>query len=180
MPILNILKAGDVDEFDNLPLFTGEARKRFFCLTKESVKTLSDINAPLDFLNAEDYENILDSKGKIRITLYKILLFIYIVKGIKSGTLSILYSYKYRAFDDYLIPLEYWNANKKELFSRAGLENFSDFTKVEAKRRAKWDEQLEKTNKAIESGKNEYSSIDADGKIKVKTPAKEETLKDRD
>lgn len=37
---------GDVDEFDNPPLFTGEARKKFFCLPKESIETLEMLRSP--------------------------------------------------------------------------------------------------------------------------------------
>jgi len=132
----------------------------------------------LDFLNTEDHETILDSQGKIKVSLYKILLFTYTAKGIKSGTLSMLYSYKYRSFDDYLIPLEYWNANKKELLSRAGLEHFSDFKKLETKLRENMNKQLEKTNISIENGSNKNASVDAHGKIKVNTPAKEIIFKE--
>ena len=46
--------------------------------------------------------------------------------GIKSGTLNLKLSYKYRALEDYLISRERWEKHKLVLLERAGLLEFMD------------------------------------------------------
>ena len=138
----------------------------------KKVKNISSDKVPVDFLKPEDKDNLFNSVGKIKVSLYKSLIFIYTAKGIKSGSLSIMYSYKFRAFEDYLIPLDYWNENKKELLNRSGLEGFSESKKIEANLKQRMSRQLHKTNSSIEAGKNKYVSFNPKGGILVKTPAK--------
>ncbi len=59
---------------------------------------------PINFLEEEEQRIIIDDEGKIRVSLYKALLFIHISDGIRSGILNLKYSYKYKSFEDYLIP----------------------------------------------------------------------------
>ena len=42
-------------------------------------------------------------EDKFRVSLYKAFLFLHIMGAIKSGTLNLEHSYKYRSLDDYLI-----------------------------------------------------------------------------
>ena len=59
--------------------------------------------APTDFLDDDQKDALLDENGRFRISLYKILLFQSIYRGIKSGRLNLKYSYRYKAYDEYLI-----------------------------------------------------------------------------
>jgi hypothetical protein len=61
-------------------------------------------------------------RGKFRVSLYKALLFLHIQNGVKSGTLNLQHSYKYRPLDDYLIERGRWNRDKELLLERAGLQ----------------------------------------------------------
>ena len=51
------------------------------------------------------------AKGKARVSLYKALLFRKITDNIKSGSLNLQSSYKFKALDDYMIPKEEWDKN---------------------------------------------------------------------
>ena len=64
-------------------------------------------NAPLGFLEPAEQQAVLDENGAIRVSLYKVLLFIKIAQAIKGGVLNLQHSYKYRSLDDYLIPISY-------------------------------------------------------------------------
>ena len=61
-----------------------------------------DKTAPLEFLKPVEREAVTD-RGKFRVSLYKALLFLHIQNAVKSGTLNLQHSYKYRPLDDYLI-----------------------------------------------------------------------------
>ncbi len=62
--------------------------------------------APLDFLTLDEKEAVADDKKELKISLYKILLFIHIADAIKSGELNLKYSYRYLSIQDYLIDKE--------------------------------------------------------------------------
>ncbi|MCK5229238.1 MAG: Tn3 family transposase, partial [Desulfobulbaceae bacterium] len=137
-------------------------------------------DAPADFLQAEEQELILDDVGKLKISLYKVLLFSKTADGVRSGALNLKYSYKYRAFDDYLISLKAWEANKEELLEKAGLLEIQDFSKLEAQLRETLQDQFRLTNENISEGVNKYATINKDGELKVKTPKQEKGLPETD
>jgi TnpA family transposase len=133
-------------------------------------------NAPTDFLDADEQELLFDDNGKLKISLYKVLLFSKVADGIRSGALNLKYSYKYRAFDDYLFSPKIWNANKEKLLEKAGLLEMQDFSKVEALLKGTLRDQFRITNENINQGVNKYVTIGNDGKLKVKTPKQEKEL----
>ncbi len=59
-----------------------------------------DKRVPLDFLDPAERAAVLGADQRFRISLYKALLFRHVQSAIKSGTLNLEYSYKYRALDD--------------------------------------------------------------------------------
>src|SRR5258708_15490822 len=59
-------------------------------------------SAPIAFLNEKEQEVIFDTQKKLRVSLYKALLFPHIATLIKSGGLNLVHSYKYKAFEAYL------------------------------------------------------------------------------
>ncbi len=133
-------------------------------------------NTPTDFLEANEQELVLDDDGKFKISLYKVLLFSKVADGIRSGALNLKYSYKYRAFDDYLISPKVWETNKEELLGKAGLLEMQDFSKLEVQFRETLQDQFRITNESINQGVNIYATIGKDGELKVKTPKKEKEL----
>jgi TnpA family transposase len=131
---------------------------------------------PADFLDAKEQKVLIDSNGKFRVSLYKVLLFSKVAAGIRSGALNLKYSYKYRAFDDYLIAQDVWEANKQELLKKAGLAGVHDFAELEEKLKNALQEQFRKTNENIISGRNKYVTIQKDGSLKIKTPKLEKDI----
>ena len=82
-------------------------------------------DAPRNFLNSKENERCLVD-GKLNIPLYKMIFFIHVANGIKSGALNLLYSYRYKAIQHYLIDKKTWKSQKSELIKAAGLEQFID------------------------------------------------------
>ena len=56
---------------------------------EQKVEAVREI-VPLDFLKVEEQDAIFNEKGKLRLSLYKILLFEEIASAIKSGALNLL------------------------------------------------------------------------------------------
>ncbi|NDY71056.1 Tn3 family transposase [Desulfobacter hydrogenophilus] len=131
---------------------------------------------PVDFLDVKEQKVLISSDGKFRVSLYKVLLFSEIANGIRSGALNLKFSYKYRAFDDYLISQDVWEANKQYLLEKAGLEGVQDFAALEDKLKKALQEQFRETNQNIINGKNEYATIQKDGSLKIKTPKLEKDI----
>ena len=69
-------------------------------------------------------------EDNFRISLYKALLFIHAQSALKSGTLNLEHSYKYRPLDAYLIDRERWRRDKDLLIERAGLQALVDPRRV--------------------------------------------------
>ena len=85
-----------------------------------------DKHVPLDFLNPAERAAVLGVDQRFRVSLYKALLFRHVQSAIKSGTLNLEHSYKYRALDDYLIDRQRWAREKEQLLERAGMQDFAD------------------------------------------------------
>ncbi len=133
-------------------------------------------NLPTDFLEADEQEILFDSKGKLRTSLYKVLLFLKIADGIRSGALNLKYSYRYRAFDDYLVSKKLWESNKKELLEKAGLSEMEDFSRLETNLKQAVQDQFKITNENIRKGVNQYATISNEGSLKVQTPKQEKEI----
>lgn len=76
---------------------------------------------PLDFLDMTERQHIFTTGGKLRLSLYKVLLFRAVCAGLREGTLAVLSSYEYRSVDEYLIPADQWQTHREEYLQRAGL-----------------------------------------------------------
>ena len=111
--------------------------------------------APLDFLEKQQQEALVDKRGCFRVSLYKMLLFRAIFYGIKSGKLNLEYSFRYKAFEEYLFKFTYWKKHKIDLLKKL---------------RPLLNQHLHDTNNCILNGDNTYFNINPDGKYHVKTP----------
>jgi len=110
--------------------FTGSNNNLLEAINYFQSKDVIENTAPIGFLSDKECKFIEDDKGNFRVSLYKALLFLKIAEALKSGNLSIPYSYKYRHLDDYLIPMEQWNAKRKDYIKLAGLEELVDIEKL--------------------------------------------------
>ena len=137
-----------------------------------------DLKAPLYFLDSDERKLVFDSEGKLKISLYKVLFFKHIANAIKSGTLNLKHSFKYRPFEHYLIPEDRWESEKNELLERAGLKGFEDFSKVIPDLANALNSQFAATNDNIQTGQNKYAKIDKNDNLTVSTPKKEKIAHD--
>ncbi|MBF0560324.1 MAG: Tn3 family transposase, partial [Nitrospirae bacterium] len=136
------------------------------------------INPPLDFLEKDEQSRVSDKQGKIRMSLYKVMLFEHVASGIKSGALNLRYSYKYRAFEDYLIPHETWAKENNELLDKAGLLAFKTFDNLKDELRKAIRVQFQTTNENIMNMHNPHVTIGTDDRMKVHTPPEDEEISD--
>jgi TnpA family transposase len=127
-----------------------------------------DRNAPTGFLTAAERATVLD--GKFRVSLYKALLFLHVMGAIKSGTLNLEHSYKYRSLDDYLISRERWKQGREVLLERAGLAEFADPRVILASLDTQLFEQYQRTNRHLHAGENPHASVTAGGSLRLRTP----------
>ena len=134
-------------------------------------------DAPLDFLD-EEQENAVMVEAKINPSLYKAFLFMHVANAIKSGTLNLKHSYKYRPLDDYIISKERWENEKNEFIRQAGLEEFVDCKKVLKDLDKDLFKQYQETNNSIKSGNNSHFKLFPKGGFRIATPALEEKEKD--
>ena len=106
----------------------------------------------------------------------KILLFIHIADGIKSGKLNLKQSYRYLAIQDYLVDKVTWKSQRNELLKLAGLEKFSDYNVVMKKLIKLLDEKYHTVNQRVSNNLNPYLSFDekSENFIQINTPALDE------
>ena len=64
---------------------------------------------PIDFLSMDEQQRVYTDQGKLKVSLYKMLLFKQIQEYLKSGELHVENSYNYQAYTHFLIPIDKWN-----------------------------------------------------------------------
>ncbi len=132
-----------------------------------------DKRAPVSFLTPKELAAVTHD-NTFRVSLYKALLFIHVQGGIKSGTLNLDHSYKYRPLDAYLIDRERWQRDKALLIDRAGLQAFVDPNQVLAELDKALYQQYVLTNAHIAESKNPHIKFKKD-RFTVSTPKQEES-----
>lgn len=125
-------------------------------------------DAPTDFLNENENDALLDGE-KIRISLYKALLFIHSADAIKSGKLNLKDSYRYKAIHEYFIEENIWNTDKNRLLADAGLTNYADINTTLATLMQRLDKKYDEVNKRILSGENTYFTTHSKS-FRISTP----------
>lgn len=129
--------------------------------------------APLEFLEPQEQQAVLEDTGTVRVSLYKALLFIKIAEALKGGVLNLRHSYKYRSLDDYLIPQAAWQAQRDAYLQRADLTAVADGPATLDALTARLDQQYHQTNQHILAGANPHVHFRKDGTFHVHTPALE-------
>lgn len=130
-----------------------------------------DKRAPVGFLTPRELAAV-TRDNTFRVSLYKALLFIHVQSGLKSGTLNLQHSHKYRPLDAYLIDRDRWQRDKGALIARAGLQEFVDPHRVLAQLDEALTQQYGLTNAHIAPGQNPYIKFTKTG-FTVATPKQE-------
>ena len=127
-------------------------------------------NAPREFLTQAE-EAIVFLEEDINTPLYKCLLFFHIAASIKSGELNLVYSYRFRAIQDYLIDKTYWESNKNKILAETGLTKFADGEQYLERLKNLLDDKYHTINSQFIDGLNPYLKFDISGKPVVRTPS---------
>lgn len=133
-----------------------------------------DKAAPVKFLETNERKAVTNG-GKFRVSLYKALLFLHVQSAIKSGTLNLEHSYKYRPLGDYLIDRDRWQRDKDVLIERAELQAFVDPHKILDELDEALYRQYVITNANIHEGKNPHIKFNKKGGFTLSTPKQDES-----
>ena len=128
-------------------------------------------DASVDFLSPEQESKLWGDNNKFRVSLYKVFFFHEIASAIKSGALNLLHSYKYLAFDKYLISKKAWAESRQSFLERSGLIRFENLKEIINDLDRVLNKTFEQTNKNIINEKNDFVSIGPSNNLIVVTPA---------
>ena len=127
-------------------------------------------SAPINFLEPDKQKAVFSPSGKLRVSLYKVLLFSKIADAIKSGALNVRHSYKYRSLDDYLIDKKSWQLEQNDYLNRSSLDCFSNCESTLKNLSKELDSQFHDTNRRIVSNENPYIRFRKDDSYILRTP----------
>jgi hypothetical protein len=130
-------------------------------------------SAPTDFLAAAERQVVYEDNGKLKVSLYKALLYLALADALKAGTINLKDSYKYRSLDDYLLPKTQWHTRRTEYLHRADLREVADGPQTLHRLAERLDQQYQHTNQRILRGENSHVHFYKDGSFHVTTPAAE-------
>ena len=124
--------------------------------------------APVKFLESDAQKALVDD-GKFRVSLYKVLLFIAVSDGIKSGTLNLKHSYRYQNFDHYLIDKTAWINHREEILALNDMQHLKEMELFLEPIRHKLHQSYTTTNERIRKELNTDFTSTADS-FYLKTP----------
>jgi len=138
----------------------GEYRQKNGAITK---------TIPATFLSDKENKAVFGVEDKFRISLFKVLFFDAICQAIRAGAINLKYSYRYKAFDEYLITLDLWKKDKEALFVQAELSHLNVFDTIMNKLKKRVDAAFHSTNQSILLGENKYMRFKENGNFSVAT-----------
>ncbi len=113
------------------------------------------------FLTKDEKKNVKNAKSLP--VLYKILFTRHLVKGIKSGEVSLVHSFQHRPFEHYLIR-ENWEQNRYDILKDVGLSEKASWKQVESELLFSLQESFYKTYDSINNPENHYVKASRKGK----------------
>jgi len=132
-------------------------------------------SVPTHFLGMEEQQRVLTLEGKLRLGLYKVFLFLEIRDSIKSGALAIDSSYDYRSFEEYQIPANIWQKEKKWLIEQAGLISCIHPRVTMLQLNEKLNAQIKQTNGQLNENKQVYFDDSGDWHLRKDKREEEES-----
>lgn len=135
-------------------------------------------SVPLDFLKEKEKQAVYSGE-KFNVSLFKILFFKAINQAIKDGSLNLKYSYRYKAFDEYLIDESIWKKEKITLLQKADLTDFKDWKAHLEQAAQQLKQAYQDTNENILQGDNKFMRFRENGKFIITTPKTEQVQMDK-
>jgi len=142
----------------------------------KSIRHYQDYNGklskktPLTFLSDEEKNQVMEGTQP-KASLFRPLLAIHTFEKVKAGQMNLLYSYRYKAIQDYLINQKLWDSNKDGFLKDAEMLSFKNYAKVMAKLKVKLDEKYCALNERILANNNPHLTFDDNGDFKITTPS---------
>ncbi len=135
---------------------------------------------PMEFLAEEEKNSLIQTSADepFRISLYKMFLFVAIAEGIKSGSLNLKNSYRFRAFNDYLIDSEEYERNKDLYLKQHHMELLHTSKDTLGDLKDELDGIYRSVNGNIVKGINSFFHAKGDGSFVVQTPKVEKDEND--
>jgi TnpA family transposase len=114
------------------------------------------LSSPLatDFLRPGERSALEEATSKV--SLYKVLLAQHVAEALRSGRLNLPHSFQYRPFDEYLIGMDTWRADKTGLLEQANLTPIADCTTVLAAIKLELEKGFNRTFGRLDEGTNPY------------------------
>ena len=131
-------------------------------------------NIPMAFLKLNERKAVVDKDGKVKISLYKSLLARHLSKGLKTGAVYVTTSHEFKSLDTYLIDEKTWQEQKLTLMERANLRHLESWKTIQDQLQDNLTHCFNYTFDRINNGENLWLEKRKNGKLKFKTPTKEE------
>jgi len=124
--------------------------------------------SPTAFIKKNELKWVLSEDNGFDYAAYKVILFREVANNIKSGSLNLSFSDRYRSVEEYMISAPRWTEEKDFLLKRANLESLVNGNKFIDERKHEMHEQYQKTNtNALD---NKYLKFTTEGKPIASTP----------
>lgn len=125
-----------------------------------------DATFPVDFMTSKEVKYV-DTKDKFKVSLYKVVLFHHVMQAIKGDVLSVEYSYKYQALDDYLLDRKEFENDVSGYLEQAHMSDYKDPTSLLDELELSIHAQYQETNEHLLQNQNEYLKADGLGGFKL-------------
>ncbi|MFD2572449.1 Tn3 family transposase [Spirosoma soli] len=110
---------------------------------------LTSPGVPVNFLDMAERQHVFTATGKLRVSLYKVLLFRAVRDGLRDGSLTVLSSYEYRSVEEYQIPLQQWQQFRAEYLHRANLTQHQNLALTLVALNERLNAQFQRTNEGL-------------------------------
>lgn len=116
---------------------------------------------PLAFLDMDERQRVFTAGGKLRVSLYKVLLFRKLRDHLRDGSLNVLSSYEHRAYEEYMLPRTQWLHHRETYLGKANLGHYARPAPALLALNARLNEQFRRTNAGL--GTNPQVFFDKNG-----------------
>lgn len=133
-------------------------------------------NAPVEFLNKQERQQVQQANNGFNEPLYKVLLAKYINKSLKSGRIIVGTSHQFKAFEEYMIDQAEWINNRENLLDRAAITYLKEWKATLGELEDRLADQLRQTFMAINTGQNPFVKKRKNNTLRFITPKQNEPV----
>ncbi|MDJ1498265.1 Tn3 family transposase [Cytophagaceae bacterium DM2B3-1] len=136
--------------------------------------------APTGFLKSSERKAVIDQEGKIKVSLYKSLLFRHLHRALRAGFITLPHSHLHKSINNYLIPFQEWQSNKQTLLQRANLRTMECWPTVKQDLQTQLAAQYEHTFSRISNGENLWVVKRKDDTLRFRIPTQKQEKEEVD